>query len=894
METHYPRARVEYIMQVADCKFEFNDEAFAEAIKEEPAKEHVRSDLHAPAFAVFTSGSTGKPKGILHQYGNWSYIMESVVLPEFNTQESYAFIAPLNFVAFVSTFACALKREKTCLHILPYDIVKSQKKMAAYLIDKKITQIFASPSLLRANNNFIGFPLKFIVTGSEAAIDIYNPNVPIYNFYSMSETGFCVAQFLIDKPYKNCPIGKPVSQAYKVFLVREDGTIVTKTEEEGEICVENPYVAGYIGMPEETAKAFVKGVYHTHDLGKYDENGNIVYIGRIDDMIKINGNRVEPGEIERVAKEVMGVNWCAVRGFTSATSYICLYYKDDIKMNEDEIRKKMEEKLPYYMIPAYFMRIDEIPLTPTGKFYRKGLPQPIVESNFSEYVAPTNEIEKLLCDTFSKVLNVKRVGINDDFYLIGGDSLKSMEVVAAIDSDFFTADTLFKGRTPKNIAKLFYENEKKNQGISWMDTEIANRKECFDLLGVEKKYVEEMLREKGKLGANLSRLISFPLTFDAVKLADAINKMIKNRPIWGTVYYYDENGDLKQRYDETKLPHVEVEKMTDLEFDRIKGSLLPVFEPIESNMAVARVIQTESKIYALIGMSHAKIDGFGEKLFWTDIFNAYQGKKLSLDSYYSCLADKKRQMETEEFVESKKYFDDTYGTTEWLRALVCDGNGGNLERTFHFNSLPFDVAKVEEAEKRLGASRNVIFATITLIALARVSQNSKVMLNWTYQDRSDKLKKNAGGLMMKRLPVALDLTKITNVKTALENTKEQMINGMSHSIYEWICENENGLTNDVMSFVYQPSSIMEMSAINSIGATVISGVLPNPGTARKFAVMVLETKNGLRSVVNYMKGYYSENAIKQFHETFSRVANDIITNETSIELTAADFLRCKI
>ena len=244
-----------------------------------------------------------------------------------------------------------------------------------FFFEKRISITFLTPSYVRMLGNQTGPFLKMLFVGSEPANNVYNKSVDLINIYAASESGFAVGVFQIDKPYDTCPIGKPEIDC-KITLFDEEGN-VAEDGEIGELCFENPFVRGYINLPEETEKAFQDGIYHTGDLARMDANGNYVLLGRSGDMIKINGNRIEPAEIEASVKQVLGIDWAAARGFEeNGKSYLCAYYTADIEVDADKMREELSKRLPYYMIPAYYIKIDKVPLKPNGKMDRKALPQP--------------------------------------------------------------------------------------------------------------------------------------------------------------------------------------------------------------------------------------------------------------------------------------------------------------------------------------------------------------------------------------------------------------------------------------------------------------------------------------------------------------------------------------
>lgn len=169
-------------------------------------------------------------------------------------------------------------------------------------------------SVIRAAGDDFGPYLKRVITGSEPPNGISFRNGDLINNYTMSESAFVVAQYKIEEKGEAIPIGMPNYEGVRIHILDEDGNEV-KDGEDGEICFENPYFRKYNNLPEATEEALRGGLFHTGDLGKKLEDGNYILTGRMTDMIKINGNRVEPAEIERYARDILGIDWCTVKGF---------------------------------------------------------------------------------------------------------------------------------------------------------------------------------------------------------------------------------------------------------------------------------------------------------------------------------------------------------------------------------------------------------------------------------------------------------------------------------------------------------------------------------------------------------------------------------------------------
>ena len=263
-----------------------------------------------------------------------------------------------------------------------------------------------------------------------------------------------------------------------------------------------------------------------------DPKGNLVLLGRNNDMIKINGNRIEPAEIEAAVKQVLGVSWVAAKGFNEANqSYICAYYKDDVEFNIEEVREELLKRLPYYMLPAYFVKIDEIPLKATGKLDRKALPAPDTKDFQSTYVEPTNDLEKAICGAFAKVLGLDRVGIKDDFYEMGGDSLKAIEAVVETKLPGINVSHIFRGRCAEEVAKIYQESVTSDDGVSADEKNDEAIRHEHPLTTEQLYMVDYQLYTPKSTMYNLFTMLKVDTSlYNMEDLAKAMYNVLKNHP----------------------------------------------------------------------------------------------------------------------------------------------------------------------------------------------------------------------------------------------------------------------------------------------------------------------------------------------------------------------------
>ena len=896
VEDNYAPDRIEFIRKDCNCKVEINSNNWDEIMHLEPKKGFVIADLHDAAFAIYTSGTTGNPKGVLHEYGNILRAIESVKISEnealVRKGEHGALVAPLNFIAstifLMYVLYCSSDLGDIKLYIVSYATLKNPIALKKFMLEKTISLTFLTPSYVRMLNGTTGPFLKTLIVGSEPANNIYIKGVKLCNTYMMSESAFIVSMFKIDKSYETCPIGKQTLKELNIKLLDENGNEV-KNGETGELCYDNQYFRGYINLPEETEKALKDGIYHSGDLAKKDPNGNLVLLGRNNDMIKINGNRIEPAEIEAAVKQVLGVSWVAAKGFNeNGQSYICTYYKDEVKFNVEEVRKELLKRLPYYMLPAYFIKIDEIPLKATGKLDRKSLPTPDTKDYQGSYVEPTNNIEKAICNAFAKVLELDRVGIKDDFYEMGGDSLKAIESVVETNLPGINVSHIFRGRCAENIAKLYQEAVTSDDGISAEQKNDEAMKKEHPLTTEQLYMVDYQLYTPKSTMYNLFTMLKFDLNlYDMNDVTKAIYKVLKNHPALLTTFYFNEDGDLVQKYNPDLLEEIKVEHISEFEFNQIKDNLVMPFKLINSKLYRCRVFQTEKAGYAFIDIHHSLFDGTSFKVLMANMVKSYMGIELDKDYYYYILDKREKEQQSDFYNEARKYYEEMYDNVEWSILPHVDHDSRKNEMGELFSKLDITDEEMSIIEKHFKISRNEFFITVALLTLSQYNKKNNVKITWIYNGRDDANSMNSVGLLFRDLPVALKLSNNTTIRDIYQNVHKQVQNAIKYSCYPYEDLDAEVVSEDGACLLYQ-QDIRDGGDLDDMNIEMINVRQNQAASQALLDIQILDGADGLETMIDYTASRYDKESIIKFKDIFMKITQLLLHHTTQDDITVQD------
>lgn len=406
------------------------------------------------SHVIYTSGSTGIPKGVQIEHRSVVALREWAK-GVYSEEELSGVLAATSICFDLSVFEILVTLTLGGTVILPEDVLRLEEKRWG----NGITLINTVPSIMTELVRSEGVPESVLTVNlagealkSELVRKVYREGGAgkVYNLYGPSEDTTYSTFALIDAVEEpNCVIGKPIDNT-KVYILDQEKRL-QPTGVIGELHITGEGLSrGYMNKPDLTAESFIPNpfsksggerLYCTGDLVRYSANGNISFIRRKDEQVKVRGYRIELGEIESILNEHYEVKDAAVivkedfAGQKRLVGYLVM--RDGAELMVSDMRSYLKEKLPEYMVPGLYVQLDEMPLKPNGKLDKSALPEPLADRGDAQnYQEPRTEVEKNLANIWKKVLGVEKIGIDDNFFELGGHSLLGSQVISAVMTDF--------------------------------------------------------------------------------------------------------------------------------------------------------------------------------------------------------------------------------------------------------------------------------------------------------------------------------------------------------------------------------------------------------------------------------------------------------------------------
>lgn len=669
IDRHYPSERIQHIVSDSRLQLLITETAVLASVNCIVADESLwqaELDLNPDrqitpgdtAYVIYTSGSTGKPKGAMVTHGgNINMSLDMIDRLELSGADRVAWVASVAFDASVAEVMTALYSGATLL--IPDEmLVKDPVQFTAFLHDTATTVISVTPGYLDLLSDQDLAGIRCLITAGEAAhvpkITGLARHILCFNNYGPTECAVCVSMYRVrpeDSERKTIPIGRPIANLS--VLILDDMLQLVPIGVEGTIYVAGVGVGkGYLYNEKLTQEKFIvhpatgTRMYNTGDIGRWLPGGDIEFRGRKDDQLKLRGYRIEAGEVEAAIVHFSpDIQQVVVTVKEAAQNHVLVaYYVANALIDHDLLRKFLATKLPEYMVPAFFMQLDVLPLTPNGKIAIKQLPD--LQLQRANYVAPENLLQQQLVAIWESLLGIERIGIHDDFFALGGNSLMLASAGAAI-RHAFGADLQVKELFGNPTIQLLEALIKERQGSAVVPPVTIQTRPHRIPLSFSQERIWLLDRLEGSVHYHIPIVLKLDGQLDKAALHTAFILMLERHEVLRTMIREEEG--IGYQYIQP-VPQFQLESVTvgtEMREQYIRDWVNQPFRLSEELLLRACLLSLQDgSAYLVIVLHHLIADGWSMPLFvkeLTRFYEAADAKVAALPVQYADYALWQRQ-----------------------------------------------------------------------------------------------------------------------------------------------------------------------------------------------------------------------------------------------------------
>ncbi|MDC8004735.1 amino acid adenylation domain-containing protein [Aureisphaera galaxeae] len=655
IDVDYPEDRIAFMETDSHCQLSV-DAAFVkefDAVKETYGTELPQLTIGANqlAYVIYTSGSTGKPKGVLVEHQSIVRLVKATNYCQLTEDNVLLTTGSFSFDATIFEFFGTLLNGAK-LVITSKDTMLDARGLAKEIEQNSVEVMwFTSGWLNQLVDTHLELfaPLKTVLVGGDRLSPIHieklkkaHKELNVINAYGPTENTTFTTTYPIEEVTADIPIGYPISNG-TIYVLDETRQLVP-VGVTGEIYLGGDGLSrGYLNRPDLTEEKFVPNpfkegerLYRTGDLGAWLPNGALTFVGRVDNQVKVNGHRIELGEIEYQLQNKEGINEVVVliEEVADQEKQINAYFVSEEEENVTTLRSYLSNELPDYMLPHAFVQVEEMPLNGNGKVDKKALLalDNGVTLNGADYEAPTNELEAQLAEVWGAILNRKTVGITDDFFELGGNSLKLLNLINEFHKKFdykITMKEIFSYRTVKEQAELI-GNAKKD---TYVEIEKVPEEESYPVSVTQKRLLLLSHMDESSVAYNMPTSMVLKDVQDIEKFKTAVHATIERHEILRTVFREDTEGNnrqwvLSKEELNFKIEEVDFRSSTDAEKgvnDYITQDSYAKFDLVNGPLLRASLLRISDEDYIFYyNMHHIIGDGWSIEVLSKDVMAFYK------------------------------------------------------------------------------------------------------------------------------------------------------------------------------------------------------------------------------------------------------------------------------